>query len=80
MATAATFIPAQPPRVSDWLPGWRGMFGERLRSAVYGIAEPAFDVWHKQRSFLNMQLHIVNSPEISAMSCSITTAIMCDHV
>lgn len=64
MATAATFIPAQPPRVPDWLPGWRGMFGERLRSAVYGIAEPAFDVWHKQRSFLNMQLHIVNSPEM----------------
>jgi cytochrome P450 len=64
MATAAPFIPAQPPRVPDWLPGWRGMFGERLKSAVYGIAEPAFDVLHKERSFLNMDLHIVNDPDM----------------
>jgi cytochrome P450 len=64
MATAAPFIPAQPPRVPDWLPGWRGMFGERLKSAVYGIAEPAFDVMHKKRQFLNMQLHVVNDPEM----------------
>lgn len=64
MTAATAFIPSQPPRVADWLPGWRGMFGERLRSAVYGIAEPAFDVWHKQRSFLNMQIHIVNQPDM----------------
>jgi cytochrome P450 len=64
MATAAPFVPAQPPRVPDWLPGWRGMFGERLKSAVYGIAEPAFDVMHKKRPFLNMQLHVVNDPEM----------------
>ncbi len=31
MATTAAFIPAQPIRVPDWLPGWRGMTGERLR-------------------------------------------------
>jgi cytochrome P450 len=64
MATAAPFIPAQPPRVPDWLPGWRGMFGERLRSAVHGISEPAFQVMHKKRRFLNMDLHIVNDPEM----------------
>jgi cytochrome P450 len=64
MATAAPFIPAQPPRVADWLPGWRGLFGERLRSAVYGIAEPAFDVMHKKRQFLNMDLHIVSDPDM----------------
>jgi cytochrome P450 len=64
MATAAPFYPAQPPRVPDWLPGWRGMMGERLRSVVHGIAEPAFDVWHKDRTFLNMQLHIVNHPDM----------------
>lgn len=62
MATA--FIPAQPPRVPDWLPGWRGMTGERLRSVVFGIAEPAFDVWHQPRRFLNMKLHIVNHPDM----------------
>jgi cytochrome P450 len=64
MATTAPFIPAQPSRVPDWLPGWRGMTGERLRSVVHGIAEPAFDVWHKDRQFLNMQLHIVNHPDM----------------
>jgi cytochrome P450 len=64
MATTAPFIPAQPIRVPDWLPGWRGMMGERLRSVVHGIAEPAFDVWHKDRQFLNMQLHIVNHPDM----------------
>ena len=64
MATTAPFIPAQPIRVPDWLPGWRGMTGERLRSVVHGIAEPAFDVWHKERQFLNMQLHIVNHPDM----------------
>lgn len=64
MATIGNFVPAQPPRVPDWLPGWRGMFGERLRSAVHGIAEPAFDVLHKKRRFLNMNLHIVNHPDM----------------
>jgi cytochrome P450 len=64
MATAALFVPAQPPRVPDWLPGWRGMFGERLKSAVHGISEPAFDVWHKKRQFLHFDLHIVNAPDM----------------
>jgi cytochrome P450 len=64
MATTAPFIPAQPPRVPDWLPGWRGMFGERLKSVVHGIAEPAFDVLHKERQFLNLQLHVVNDPDM----------------
>jgi cytochrome P450 len=64
MATTAPFVPAQPPRVSNWLPGWRGMMGERLRSVVHGIAEPAFEVWHKERKFLNFDLHIVNAPDM----------------
>lgn len=64
MATTAPFVPAQPIRVPDWLPGWRGLFGERLRSAVHGIAEPAFDVMHKKRRFLNMDLHIINDPDM----------------
>jgi cytochrome P450 len=64
MPTAPFFVPAQPPRVPDWLPGWRAMTGERLRSAVYGIAEPAFHIWHKKRRFLNMDLHIVNAPDM----------------
>jgi cytochrome P450 len=64
MASIAPFYPAQPPRVPHWLPGWRGMMGERVRSVVHGIAEPAFDVWHKKRPFLHMQLHVVNHPDM----------------
>ena len=40
MATSAHFVPVQPPRTADWMPGWRGLFGERLRNTVYGWIEP----------------------------------------
>ena len=62
--TAPLFVPSQPPRVPDWLPGWRGLFGERLKSVVYGIAEPAFDVWTQPRKFLGRDLLIVNHPDL----------------
>lgn len=62
--TAPLFVPSQPPRVPDWLPGWRGLFGERLTSVVYGMAEPAFEVWTQPRRFLNRDLLIVNHPDL----------------
>jgi cytochrome P450 len=64
MATAANFTPAQPPRSPDWVPSWKGLYGERLRSVVYGISEPAFDILYRRSNFLNMRLHIVNSPDM----------------
>jgi cytochrome P450 len=64
MVRSASFIPAQPPRVPQFLPTWRGLFGERLRSIVHGIAEPAFDLPYVRRKFLNMQLHVVNDPDM----------------
>lgn len=64
VVTVVPFVPAQPPRVPDWLPNWRSLVGERLRSIVHGIAEPAFDVWHKKRQFLHLQIHVVNDPQM----------------
>lgn len=64
MATAASFTPAQPPRSSDWVPSWKGLFGERLRSVVYGISEPVFDSLYHTGKFLHLRLHIVNSPDM----------------
>jgi cytochrome P450 len=64
MASAASFIPSQPPRAPNWVPAWKGMVGDRLRSVVHGIAEPAFDTFYRRSNFLHMRLHIVNSPDL----------------
>jgi cytochrome P450 len=64
MATAANFTPAQPPRSPDWVPSWKGLYGERLRSVVHGIADPAFDILYRRSSFLHLRLHIINSPDM----------------
>jgi cytochrome P450 len=64
MATRMTFTPAQPSRVPDWIPSWRGMFGERLRNALYGIPEPAFDVPYQKRRLFGMPMYIVSDPDM----------------
>lgn len=64
MATTARFEPSHPPRVPGWVPGWQALYGERLRNVVHGVAEPAFDVLHKQRRVLNLRIHLVNSPDM----------------
>ena len=62
MVLAARFVPSQPSRVPDWVPGWRSLYGERLRNAVHGVAEPAFDALHRETRLLHMRMHLVNSP------------------
>ena len=43
MAPAADrFVPPHPPRGTGPVPVWRGFFGERARTAVYGWSERAF--------------------------------------
>ena len=59
---AALFVPPLPPRDPHWLPAWRAMFGERMRSVVHGLPEPAFDVWRASGRLLNIRFHIVNRP------------------
>jgi cytochrome P450 len=63
MATRALFIPAQPPRTADWVPGWRGLFGERLRNTVYGWPEPAFDDHYRLRKMMGFTVHITTYPD-----------------
>ena len=63
MATAPFFEPMQPRRTPDWVPVWRGFFGERLRNTVYGWPEPAFDVGIHTRKVLGFTVHIVSDPD-----------------
>ena len=62
MATSPLFEPVQPRRTRDWVPVWRGFFGERLRNTVYGWPEPAFDVPIRTRKVLGFTVHIVSEP------------------
>ena len=62
MATALRFEPVQPRRTPDWIPEWRGFFGERLRNTIYGWPEPAFDVFYRKRRILGFTVHIVSDP------------------
>ena len=42
---------------------WRGFFGERARTAVYGWSELAFNAWHIKRNVLGHTVHVVMKPE-----------------
>lgn len=64
MATLAPFVPVQPPRTADWMPGWRGLFGERMRNTIYGWPEPAFDEFHRKRRILGFNVHIITDPDM----------------
>jgi cytochrome P450 len=57
------FIPPHPPRRPNPVPVWRGFFGERARTAVYGWSELAFNAWHIKRNVLGHTVHVVLKPE-----------------
>ena len=57
------FIPPHPPRRPRPVPTWRGFFGERARTAVYGWSELAFSTWHIKRVVLGHPVHVVLNPE-----------------
>ena len=57
------FTPPHPPRRSKPVHTWRGFFGERARTAVYGWSELAFDTWHIKRVVLGHPVHVVLKPE-----------------
>jgi cytochrome P450 len=59
----APFIPAQPARSADWVPTWRGFFGERLRNSVYGWPEAAFEMTHRTRRVLGFNVHVLAEPD-----------------
>ena len=57
------FVPPHPPRLPRPVQTWRGFFGERARTAVYGWSELAFELWHFKRVVLGHTVHVVLKPE-----------------
>jgi cytochrome P450 len=58
------FIPPYPPRPSKPVATWRGFFGERARTSVYGWSERAFEIDYLKRDILVFRVHILLDPEL----------------
>lgn len=61
---SARFVPTHPPRGAGPVPVWRGFYGERARTAVYGWSETAFDSGYMRRKVLGYAVHIPLAPEL----------------
>jgi cytochrome P450 len=57
------FIPPHPPRRPNPVASWRGLFGERARTAVYGWSQLAFETDHLKRRVLGFTVHVLLNPE-----------------
>jgi cytochrome P450 len=57
------FVPTHPPRGAGPVPGWRGLFGDRARTAVYGWSEQAFDLWSMRRRIFGLNVYIPSQPD-----------------
>jgi cytochrome P450 len=60
---SAPFIPPYPPRGPGPVAPWRGFFGERGRTAVYGWSQQAFRRWHITRNVFGHRIHIPLHPD-----------------
>jgi cytochrome P450 len=58
------FVPPYPPRGSGPVAAWRGFFGERARTAVYGWSEVAFDTGYMRRKVLGFTVHVLVEPAL----------------
>jgi cytochrome P450 len=58
------FIPPYPPRPSKPVATWRGFFGERARTSVYGWSERAFEIDYLKRDILGFRVRILLDPEL----------------
>ena len=58
------FVPPHPPREPGPVAVWRGFFGERARTAVFGWSELAFDSWYLRRNVLGYTVHIPLHPDM----------------
>lgn len=59
----ARFVPTHPPRGPGPVPGWRGLFGERARTAVYGWSTRAFEDWSMRRRIFGLNVYIPSHPD-----------------
>jgi cytochrome P450 len=62
-APTSRFIPPHPPRSAGPVASWRGFFGERARTAVYGWSEQAFRLPYMRRNILGFRVHIPLEPD-----------------
>lgn len=58
------FVPPYPPRSEKPVPTWRGFFGERARTSVYGWSERAFEIDYLKRNILGFQVHVLLDPDL----------------
>ena len=63
-AGAPPFVPPYPPRNKGPVPVWRGFFGERARTAVYGWSERAFETDYIRRNVFGYRVHIPLAPAL----------------
>jgi cytochrome P450 len=56
------YVPPYPPRQPRPVATWRGFFGERARTSVYGWSEWAFQTDYIKRNILGFQVHVVLDP------------------
>ena len=57
------FVPPYPARRPMPVASWRGFFGERARTAVYGWSQFAFETDHIKRRILGFTVHVVLNPD-----------------
>lgn len=58
------FVPPYPPRSDGPVAAWRGFFGERARTAVYGWSERAFGAPYLKRKVLGYTVHMPLRPDL----------------
>lgn len=58
-----SFVPPFPPRGAGPVAPWRGFFGERVKTAVYGWSEQAFRTSHITRDVFGHRIHIPLDPD-----------------
>ena len=58
------FIPPYPPRPEKPVATWRGFFGERARTSVYGWSQRAFEIGYLKRNILGFKVHILLDPDL----------------
>lgn len=60
---SARFIPPHPPRGEGPVAAWRGFFGERARTTVYGWSEQAFEIGSMRRRIFGFNVYIPLQPD-----------------
>ena len=58
------FTPPFPPRPEKPVATWRGFFGERARTSVYGWSQRAFEIGYLKRNILGFRVHILLDPDL----------------